>query len=138
MNLLDTLASYARQTPFPAAGEYWARDNAEFEKTNPRVMDRVIRAINPMTMMGSAMGAMHDGANKGSKEEMLLAALQAWPALASLKGVAVAGQGLTKAGIRHSTNMGDLAAKLIGGTGASVAVDTAQANDQDWQTRGKR
>ena len=44
------------------AAEYWADDNAQFEKTNPEFVDRVVRAVNPMTGFGSAMGAMHTAA----------------------------------------------------------------------------
>lgn len=52
---MKALENFGRDT-----GEYWSQDNAQFEATDPGFGNRVVRAINPMTSFGSAVGAMSD------------------------------------------------------------------------------
>ena len=48
-----------------SVGGYWSSDNAQFEAGSPSTMQRVGRALNPVTSFGSAIGAMHDAAGQG-------------------------------------------------------------------------
>lgn len=70
------------------SGDYWSKDNAKFEATNPSFMDRVGRAVNPMTSFGSALGAWSDAAGKGFPvTETGAALMQALPTFGSVARV---------------------------------------------------
>ena len=62
-------------------GQYWSRDNAEFDATKPSTLQRIGRQINPLTNIGSAVGSMYDAAATGSVGNMALTAVTAFPAL---------------------------------------------------------
>ena len=129
-SIADKLAALGRDNVLTQAGEYWSQDNARFEGEDPTFLDRVGRSLNPMTGLGSAMGAMHDAAGQGSVSEMGLAALQALPAFGALKAVTIPAAGLKKAGTAMVGAPGKTAALALGGATASAAVDKAQAQDR--------
>ena len=118
-NFLNYLRNYGTNI-----GETWSQDNANFEKGNPSIGDRVIRTVNPMSGFGSALGAMHDAASAGSSSDMAIAAAQAWPAFAAMRAVPVWG---IKPTIQNLPSlMATLKSYGIGVAG-SVGVDEAQA-----------
>ena len=59
-----------------SVGGYWSNSNKEFEATNPGVGGRIVRAVNPVTGLGSAIGAMYDAAGNGSARDAAIAAAQ--------------------------------------------------------------
>ena len=109
--------------PLTGVGEYWSQDNAQFEAGNPGLGDRALRAVNPMTGFGSALGAMHDAAGQGDAAGAGLAALQAVPVFGAMRAVAPAIK--TAAGFVPSA--GKTAAAMAGSTAAGVGIDEAQA-----------
>ena len=84
-SFMDTLAAYGKDNPLTRAGEYWANDNAEFEKTNPGFMARMGRSLDPRTNFGSAMGSMHSAASEGDAIGMATAGIGAVPLCGKLK-----------------------------------------------------
>ena len=71
-------------------GDYWSKNNADFEAANPTVGDRALRAMNPMTSFGSALGSMKDAAAAGfPPRDTAIAVMQSLPTFGSV---------LTKAG----------------------------------------
>ena len=123
-DLLEALENFGRTT-----GDYWSKSNADFEVSNPGVVDRVIRSVNPVTGFGSAVGAMKDAAANGfDPVETGVAAAQAWPAFGYMVARAGTAAGAYKAIPIHLIN--DYLKTLRNfalGTGASVAADVAQA-----------
>lgn len=102
-------------------GEYWSGDNAKFEAGNPGMMARVGRSLNPMTGLGSAVGAMHDGASKGSFRDMGIAVAQAVPAFAAAKTAkTIAGPMTVVDGAKTAKHVAAVSA-------GSAGVDKAQA-----------
>ena len=79
------------------AAQYWANDNEQFESGNPSFGSRVVRALNPATSFGSAMGAMHTAAGSGDKTGMALAAAQAVPVFGAMRSVITPAMGAVKA-----------------------------------------
>lgn len=71
--------------PLSNVGPYWSKSNAEFEATNPNMLSRLGRAVNPMTGFGSALGSVHDAASQGSVSGMALGALGALPMFGATK-----------------------------------------------------
>lgn len=120
-SLMDVLSNFGRST-----GEYWSAQNNQFEQSNPHLGNRLLRSFNPMTGFGSALGAMHDGANQGSERDMLIAAAQAYPLWGNAKMLK------TLSGLRP--DMAAWGAKAFGGGIASGLVDQAQAAD----SKGKK
>lgn len=92
----DMWDSFTQLTP-QDVGRYWSGSNAEFEGTQPNIGNRLLRAVNPVYSMGSALGAMHDSASEGNKLGMALAAYQALPALGALRVAGVPAMGALKA-----------------------------------------
>jgi len=88
---IDKASGYANGGIINNAAEYWANDNAEFEKTNPNIGSRLVRAINPVTGFGSAMGAMHTAAGNGDVPGMAMAGISAIPAFGVMRMVPAAG-----------------------------------------------
>lgn len=114
------------------AAEYWANDNAEFEKTNPNIGRRLVRAINPVTGFGSAMGAMHTAAGNGDVPGMAMAGISAIPAFGVMRTVPAAGAMKASAvpGVARS-------AAAVAGQGVSNAVsDEYQARQNPAYARG--
>ena len=72
---------------FRNVGQYWADDNAEFERSNPTGLQRAWRGVNPMTGLGSALGDMHTAAGQGDLGGMAMAGVQAIPGVGALKPV---------------------------------------------------
>ena len=116
------------------AAEYWANDNAEFEKTKPGLGSRVVRAINPMTGFGSAMGAMHTAAGNGDIPGMAMAGISAIPAFGVLR--AAPATGAIKAGVQSSPSLGRTASALAGGATANAAADEYQAKKEGGYAAG--
>lgn len=114
------------------AAEYWADDNAQFEKTNPEFADRVVRALNPMTGFGSAMGAMHTAASSGDVPGMVMAGATAIPAFGVLR--AVPAVGAAKATVAPSLRK--TMASLVGGATANAASDEYQSKNNSGLATG--
>jgi hypothetical protein len=53
------------RNPLAGVGEYWADDNAAFQAQNPSVVQQTLRAANPLTGFGSALGRLHTAAGEG-------------------------------------------------------------------------
>ena len=116
--------------PLAGVGEYWSNSNAEFEAQNPNLLQRGVRAINPVTGFGSAVGAMHDGASVGSARDMAIAAMQAVPVFGAMRAVAPAVK--TVAGAAPAVlvpSMAKTAARGAKGAAAGVAADEAQVQN---------
>ena len=62
-----------------SVGGYWSNSNREFDSTNPGILDRVLRTLNPMTGFGSALGSMYDYAGQGDITGMALSTASAMP-----------------------------------------------------------
>ena len=122
--LFDSLDSFGRTT-----GDYWSRDNATFEKGDPSLGSRLVRAINPMTSFGSALGSMHDAAGQGLKPaDTAIALLQAMPAYGSVLAKLGVAQGVSKTiPVQLINNYQKTLGKLVAGAGVSSVVDEAQA-----------
>lgn len=113
--------------------EYWANDNAEFEKTNPGLARRVLRGINPLTGFGSAIGAMHTAAGNGDIPGMAMAGVQAIPAFGVLRAMPAAGA--LKASVAPSARR--TAAAYGGGAVANAVADNAQAKTSAYAHGGE-
>lgn len=119
---MKALENFGRTT-----GDYWSQDNAQFESTDPSFGNRVVRAINPMTSFGSAVGAMSDAAGNGfNPRETGLALLQALPTFGGALSKSIAGVGAVKAGKKVT----DISLeKMLGGAVVSAGIDEAQAQN---------
>lgn len=122
---------------FGSIGPYWSNSNANFEASKPSMLDRVGRAINPMTSLGSALGSVHDAASQGSVSGMALGALGALPMMGATK----AGNGALGLAFK---NAGDAYAPVIPsmyhtlrnfGAGAIAAVSPNVSLSQEPQAR---
>lgn len=102
------------------SAKWWQQDNQRFERTDPNILDRVGRSLNPMTALGSAMGDMQSGGETGDKTKMAMALLQALPMFGVLKAVRVPGKGLQKAGVKMVADP-----KTTFGLGVGTAVGTS-------------
>lgn len=102
------------------SAKWWQEDNQRFEGTDPNLLDRVGRTLNPMTALGSAMGEMQSAAEVGDKTRMAMALLQALPMFGVLKAMNVPGKGLQKAGVKMVPNP-----KATFGLGIGTAVGTS-------------
>jgi hypothetical protein len=112
-------------------GPYWSQSNKNFEYTNPSMVDRVVRAINPLTGFGSALGQWSDAANKGNPMDMGLAAATAFPVTAATRLMQIPGKGLIKSFEKLTSNIPKTATKLVGGATVNSGVDSAQASNPD-------
>lgn len=125
-SILDALRTFGKDT-----GEYWSNDNSQFEQKNPTTLDRLGRAVNPMTAFGSALGAMHDGANIGSNSDMALALLQALPLFGATKLVALPAKGVLKTSARVVPSLQKTAQMTLGNSLISAGIDETQANKRN-------
>ena len=119
---IDKAANYANGGLINNAAEYWADDNAQFEKTNPGFVDRVVRTVNPMTGFGSAMGAMHTASGNGDIPGMVMAGIGAIPAFGMLRTIPAAGAMKAAA----APSIGKSAAAMAGGAVVNAAADEYQ------------
>ena len=120
MNILQALEAFGRST-----GDYWSQDNAAFEQGKPSPLARAVRTVNPMTGLGSALGAMHDAAGAGfPPRDTAIALMQSVPSFGSV---------LTRKGITGLDLVNNYF-KTLGtfgtGTLASVAADETQAKER--------
>lgn len=109
------------------AADYWAKDNAQYEKTNPGLGSRVVRGLNPMTALGSAMGSMQDAAGNGDTRGMGVSLLQSLPMFGALKAVATPAAGAVKAGMASAPAWGRTAGLSVGSATGLAMADEAQA-----------
>lgn len=129
---IDKASGYANGGIINNAAEYWANDNAEFEKTNPNIGRRLVRAINPVTGFGSAMGAMHTAAGNGDVPGMAMAGISAIPAFGVMRMVPAAGA--MKA---YAVPGAARSAAAVAGQGVSnAASDEYQARQNPAYARG--
>ena len=120
MNIFQALEAFGRST-----GEYWSQDNAAFEQGKPSPLARTVRAVNPMTGFGSALGAIHDVAVAGfPPRDTSIALLQSAPSFGSV----LARKGIT--GLELVNNYYKTLGTFGAGTVASVAADEAQAKER--------
>lgn len=118
--LIDSIIDYADRV-----GPTWSESNAQFEQTDPKFIDRVGRAINPLTGFGSALGAMHDAAGNGDITGMGVATLQAMPLLAPVNiAKAIPAAGVVKAGQVMNPSVPATVAAVLGGGAVGAAADT--------------
>lgn len=68
-------------------GDYWERSNADFESGNPGAIDRLARAISPLTGVGSGLGAFSKGLKEGDALAATLGAASSFPLLAAGKAI---------------------------------------------------
>ena len=61
----ELLAKEAGKRQVDRIGQHWSRSNDEFEARNPNFGRRVVRAFNPVTGPGSAMGQAYDFQQQG-------------------------------------------------------------------------
>lgn len=122
----------AVRNPLEGVGEYWSQDNAKFEAGNPGLGDRALRAVNPITGLGSALGAMHDAAGQGDVAGMGLAAAQAVPVFGAVRAVAPTLK--TAAGFVPSA--GKTAAAAAGSTAFGTAADQYTPGEQSFADGG--
>jgi hypothetical protein len=115
-----------------SVGGYWSSDNAQFEAGSPSTMQRVGRAINPVTSLGSAIGAMHDAAGQGDVAGMGLAAAQAIPVFGAVRAVAPTLK--TAAGFVPSA--GKTAAATAGSAAFGAAADQYTPSEQSYADGG--
>lgn len=129
--VIDSLANLPQQA-IDAGREYmgrvgpaWSAENAAFEQTNPNFGDRVVRAVNPLTGLGSAVGAMHDAAGNGDKTGMAVAGVQAIPAMAAARVVTSPAVGASKELVRSAIpSAKNTAAAVLGSALTGAAADT--------------
>ena len=62
-------------------GEYWSKDNADFQASNPSVSEEFLRALNPVTGLGSSLGGVHDAVTNGDPTGAVLNSITAAPVL---------------------------------------------------------
>ena len=103
------------------AAQYWANDNEQFEAGNPSFGSRVVRALNPATSFGSAMGAMHTAAGSGDKTGMALAAAQAVPVFGAMRSVITPAMGAVKAARAMAPSAAQTGAAIAGSGGSCRA-----------------
>lgn len=115
LKALDYIGNLSRES-----AKWWQQDNRRFENTNPSMLARVGRTLNPMTALGSAMGDMQSGGEAGDKTQMAMALLQALPLFGVMKAVSVPGKGLQKAGVKIVADP-----KTTLGLGLGTAVGTS-------------
>ena len=106
------------------AAKYWAADNARFEKTDPSLIARIGRTLNPLTGFGSAMGDMHTSSGEGDGVGMALAALSAVPAFGAVRVVSTPAKGLVKASTSVVPDVSKTAGTVLAG---STLVGTTEA-----------
>ena len=102
------------------SAKWWQQDNQRFEDTDPNLLDRVGRSLNPMTALGSAMGDMQSGGETGNKTQMAMALLQALPMFGVLKALNTPGKGLQKAGVKMVPDL-----RTTFGLGIGTAIGTS-------------
>ncbi|MGL4260941.1 MAG: hypothetical protein ACRCTX_04915 [Afipia sp.] len=105
------------------AAQYWANDNEQFEAGNPSFGSRVVRALNPATSFGSAMGAMHTAAGSGDKTGMALAAAQAVPVFGAMRSVITPAMGAVKAARAMAPSAAQTGAAIAGSGAAGAMAD---------------
>lgn len=125
LDFQQALTAFGKNT-----GEYWAEDNRNFEATTPSIGQRVLRALNPTTGFGSALGSMHTAAGNGDPAGMALATAEAVPLFGALKTLAVAGKGLTKSSSKQIADWKKFTTLLGMTTGASL-INDAYGNQQE-------
>lgn len=106
------------------AAQYWAKDNANFEAGSPSFGSRFVRALNPATAFGSAMGAMHTAAGNGDKTGMALAAAQAVPVFGAMRSVVTPAMGAIKAARAVAPSAAQTGVAIAGSGAAGAMADT--------------
>ena len=113
-----------------SVGGYWSDSNRQFDSTNPGVFDRIVRTINPVTGLGSAVGDLYDSSQKGDLTGMALSAFSAMPTFGFSKVVPKSRQlSLDPRTLQPTRSFDDLKKLLIGLTGQ------VGANEVEYQYR---
>ena len=123
--LISVLENFGKTT-----GDYWSEDNARFEASNPNLVDRVGRALNPLTGFGSALGAMSDAASEGFPP--LVTALALWqslPTFGAVRSVATPAVGAIKAGTKVIDS--SLEKTLLSAVASSSVDDAVERNNKE-------
>jgi len=127
------------QNPLRDVGPAWSQANAEFETTNPNFGRRLLRAANPLTGFGSALGSLHDGISNGDPAQAGMATLQAAPVFGALRAVPYA-----KTASGYLSNMvpqyAQTATRYGSGVGVGAGADAAYADplEEQQQQQGLR
>lgn len=86
--------------PHELMGEYWAKDNAAFEKTDPAILERMRRYVNPIIGFGSAVGSVYSRAREKDIPGVALGFAEGLPmGLLAGRGIQV-GRGLIKSHVK--------------------------------------
>ena len=112
------------------AAQYWAKDNANFEAGDPSFGSRFVRALNPVTAFGSAMGAMHTAAGNGDKTGMALAAAQAVPVFGAMRSVVTPAMGAIKAARAIAPSAAKTGVAIAGSGAVGAMADTYGAPEE--------
>lgn len=83
------------QTP-RQLGEYWTKDNASFEASNPTLIERFGRYTDPRASFGSAIGTVYERAGNGDIPGVALGFVEGMPLGIFARNTLIAGQGLIK------------------------------------------
>lgn len=113
-----------QQSYWEDIGKYWANDNAQFEKTNPDIINRFGRVINPITSFGSSVGSMQNSASQGDILGMILASLGSIPGFGKSTSVSnvLSKQPLLKPNVAKTILHSGI------GTGSSILSDYYEPN----------
>ena len=106
--------------PHQLMGEYWAKDNAAFEASDPTLARRAVRYLNPLENFGSAVGMMHETAQQHDQKGMALAVASATP----LFGAARTFKGIFGPSLSNNWNVFSARLGRTVGTGALADVYT--------------
>jgi len=99
-------------------GDFWSKDNQRFEDSNPTAAERLSRASNPMTSLGSAIGSTKDAAERGNGLGVGLAALSSLPLIG----------GPAKGGVELAKQAAVSVARKVGAkVGAHTTLDITKA-----------
>lgn len=122
-------------------GDYWVKDNADFEATNPSIGDRVLRSVNPMTGFGTAVGAMSEAAGNGFPlRDTAIALMQSLPTFGSVitkAGSVATGAAKAIPAITANDYLKTLSALALS-TATSIAADEAQASERKTSNQSKK
>lgn len=71
--------------------DYWAKDNAQYSQENPGMGNALLRAFNPVTAYGSALGATSEAAKRQDIAGAVLSGLSGVPVMGKLGAMKAAG-----------------------------------------------
>lgn len=122
-SLVDKLSEFGRST-----GIYWNTDNQKFESTDPNLLQRIGRSLDPRTSLGSALGSMQASASNGDGTGMALSTLEAIPLFGALKLISTMGKGTIKDSSKYINDLKAFGTQAVGNVGISLINDAHDNN----------